>query len=148
MQPNDAALELVRATDATRETLHAQNAAIRPSRAPEPIRTLAEWLTDPGALEPPPMIIPYLALAGRVTLLAAKEKVGKSTFMGQCVAAFSQGAEFLGQPCGPGKVLWYALDEAVLAIPFGTLTKVQAVRSNVDGFRPFRIPRISNVSLK
>ena len=42
----------------------------------------------------------------------------------------------------------YALDEAVLAIPFGTLTKVQAVRSNVDGFRPFRIPRISNVSLK
>ena len=42
----------------------------------------------------------------------------------------------------------YALDEAVLAIPFGTLTKVQVVRSNVEGFRPFRIPRMSNVSMK
>jgi peptide/nickel transport system substrate-binding protein len=41
----------------------------------------------------------------------------------------------------------YALDQ-VLAIPFGTLTKVQAVRSNVEGFKPFRIPRMSNVSIK
>lgn len=30
-------------------------------------------------------------------------------------------------------------------IPFGTMTKIQAVRSNVKGFEPFRIPRISNV---
>jgi len=41
----------------------------------------------------------------------------------------------------------YALDQ-VLAIPFGTLTKVQAVRSNVENFRPFRIPRMSNVWMK
>jgi peptide/nickel transport system substrate-binding protein len=41
----------------------------------------------------------------------------------------------------------YALDQ-VLALPFGTLTKVQAVRANVENFRPFRIPRMSNVSLK
>ena len=33
-------------------------------------------------------------------------------------------------------------------VPFGTLTKVQAVRANVEGFRPFRIPRMSNVWLK
>ena len=32
-----------------------------------------------------------------------------------------------------------------LAFPFGSLTKVQASRSNVDGFVPFRIPRMSNV---
>ena len=31
------------------------------------------------------------------------------------------------------------------ALPFGSLTKVQAVRSNVQGFVPFRIPRFSNV---
>jgi peptide/nickel transport system substrate-binding protein len=31
------------------------------------------------------------------------------------------------------------------ALPFGSLTKVQAVRSNVHGFVPFRIPRFSNV---
>lgn len=35
--------------------------------------------------------------------------------------------------------------ERVYAIPFGSLTKVQAVRSNVQGFVPFRIPRFSNV---
>jgi peptide/nickel transport system substrate-binding protein len=29
--------------------------------------------------------------------------------------------------------------------PFGSLTKVQAVRSNVKNFKPFRIPRVSNV---
>jgi len=35
--------------------------------------------------------------------------------------------------------------ERVYAIPFGALTKVQAVRANVQGFVPFRIPRFSNV---
>ena len=33
------------------------------------------------------------------------------------------------------------------AVPFGSLTKVQAVRANVQGFVPFRIPRFSNVWL-
>lgn len=41
----------------------------------------------------------------------------------------------------------YMLD-TVMAIPFGTLTKVQAVRSNLENFRPFRIPRMSNVWIK
>jgi peptide/nickel transport system substrate-binding protein len=35
--------------------------------------------------------------------------------------------------------------ERVYALPFGSLTKVQAVRSNVNGFEPFRIPRMANV---
>ena len=35
--------------------------------------------------------------------------------------------------------------ERVYAVPFGAYTKVQAVRSNVEGFVPFRIPRVSNV---
>ncbi|MBI1773780.1 MAG: ABC transporter substrate-binding protein [Proteobacteria bacterium] len=35
--------------------------------------------------------------------------------------------------------------EQVYVLPFGTMPKVQAVRSNVENFRPFRIPRISNV---
>lgn len=35
--------------------------------------------------------------------------------------------------------------ERVYAIPFGSFTKVQAVRSNVKGFVPFRIPRMANV---
>jgi peptide/nickel transport system substrate-binding protein len=35
--------------------------------------------------------------------------------------------------------------ERVYAVPFGSFTKVQAVRSNVNGFVPFRIPRMANV---
>ncbi len=35
--------------------------------------------------------------------------------------------------------------ERVYALPFGSLTKVQATRANVSGFKPFRIPRMSNV---
>ena len=35
--------------------------------------------------------------------------------------------------------------EKALALPFGSLTKVQATRANVQGFKPFRIPRMSNV---
>ncbi|MBI1773781.1 MAG: ABC transporter substrate-binding protein [Proteobacteria bacterium] len=37
------------------------------------------------------------------------------------------------------------LFEQVYVLPFGTMPKVQAVRSNVQNFRPYRIPRISNV---
>ncbi|MSP48558.1 MAG: ABC transporter substrate-binding protein [Alphaproteobacteria bacterium] len=35
--------------------------------------------------------------------------------------------------------------EQVYVVPFGSLTKIQAVRANVENFRPYRIPRISNV---
>jgi peptide/nickel transport system substrate-binding protein len=38
----------------------------------------------------------------------------------------------------------YVLDQ-VYAVPFGSFTKVQGVRSNVKGFVPFRIPRMANV---
>jgi peptide/nickel transport system substrate-binding protein len=36
------------------------------------------------------------------------------------------------------------LDQAYV-IPFGSITLIEAVRSNVKGFKPFRIPRVSNV---
>jgi peptide/nickel transport system substrate-binding protein len=35
--------------------------------------------------------------------------------------------------------------DRVYAVPFGSFTKVQGVRANVQGFVPFRIPRVSNV---
>ena len=38
-----------------------------------------------------------------------------------------------------------ALLEKAYSFPFGSLTKVQASRANVDGYVPFRIPRLSNV---
>ena len=38
--------------------------------------------------------------------------------------------------------------EQAYAFPFGSLTKVQGVRANVVGYKPFRIPRFSNVSFQ
>ena len=35
--------------------------------------------------------------------------------------------------------------ERAYAFPYGALTKVQGSRANVDGYVPFRIPRLSNV---
>ena len=37
-----------------------------------------------------------------------------------------------------------ALEQAYV-VPFGSITQVQGFRSNVKGFKPFRIPRVSNV---
>jgi peptide/nickel transport system substrate-binding protein len=45
------------------------------------------------------------------------------------------------------KMQQYVLEQ-VYAVPFGSFTKVQGVRSNVKGFVPFRIPRMSNVWLE
>jgi hypothetical protein len=89
-----------------------QNDAIRTTVTAEPLRTLSEWLADPEALAPPKLLVPFLVLESRVTLLAAREKTGKSTLLGQAVAALSRGGEFLGQSCGPARVVWYAIDEA------------------------------------
>lgn len=95
------------------QSLQAEEPAGHRRLLAEPLRTLAEWLADPAALEPPKMLVPLLVLEGRTTLLAAREKAGKSTLLGQAVAAFSRGDEFLGSVCGPGRVIWYAIDEAV-----------------------------------
>jgi peptide/nickel transport system substrate-binding protein len=38
--------------------------------------------------------------------------------------------------------------EQVMAIPFGVMPKVQAVRANVDGFEPYFAVRVSNVSIR
>jgi len=38
----------------------------------------------------------------------------------------------------------HILDQ-VYTMPLGALTKVQAVRSSVKGYVPYRIPRMSNV---
>jgi hypothetical protein len=74
--------------------------------------SLAEIFQSPELLEPPTPLIPYLAYEGRVTLLAAAPKAGKSTILSQAVSAYSTGEPFLGQPVGDaGLTLWYTIDE-------------------------------------
>jgi len=73
--------------------------------------TLGELLADPALTAPPVAIIPSLAYEGRVTLLSGREKSGKSTLVGQAVAALSAGTVFLDVPLTKRRTLWFALDE-------------------------------------
>lgn len=72
---------------------------------------LSDLLERPELLLPPPAVVPHLAWGGRVTLLAAEEKSGKSTLAGQAAAHLARGARFLGTSLEALPVLWLALDE-------------------------------------
>lgn len=74
-------------------------------------RTLAEILDDPSVQNKLDIVLPHLAWACRVTLLAAREKIGKSTLASAGASSLSRGSEFLGTACAAGDVLWLALEE-------------------------------------
>lgn len=81
------------------------------STARSPYRALAEILEDPTILEPPETVVPRLAWRGRVTLLAAREKDGKSTVAGAAAAAVTRGATFLDGVALRGVVVLAGLEE-------------------------------------
>ncbi len=58
------------------------------------------------SVEGPPVVARLIAHVGRVTLLHAREKAGKSTVIGAAVAAVTRGRAFLGTPTLAGDVLW------------------------------------------
>lgn len=78
----------------------------------KPFRWLSEILEDPDALKPPRAVVPKLVWEGHVTMLAGREKGGKSTLAGAAAAAVSSGNAFFGETCTPGKVLIIALEES------------------------------------
>jgi len=80
-------------------------------RSVSPYRTLEEILADPGILEPPEEVVPRLAWRGRVTLLAAREKDGKSTIAGAAAAAVTCGTSFLDGIALHGEVVIAGLEE-------------------------------------
>ena len=75
------------------------------------LRTLRSILDDPDAMKEPEAVMPRLAYAGRLTLLSAREKEGKSTLASAGAAAVSDGARFLGEMGKAGPVLWVGLEE-------------------------------------
>jgi hypothetical protein len=83
------------------------------SRSVSPYRTLAEILENPKILEPPETVVPRLAWRGRVTLLAAREKDGKSTLAGAAAAAVTRGATFLDGVALRGVVVLAGLEEHI-----------------------------------
>jgi hypothetical protein len=74
-------------------------------------RTLGQISDRPGALDGPLALLPRMGWKGRVTLLSAQEKVGKSTLLSAGAAALSVGGYFLGEQCDVGTVLWIAAEE-------------------------------------
>ena len=77
-------------------------------------RRLGDWIADPDILRPPRIVLPHVAVEGRVTLLSGREKVGKSELLGSIVTSGSLGADVLGVALpAPVTSLWYAIDEPV-----------------------------------
>jgi putative DNA primase/helicase len=68
------------------------------------------WKSE-SIMRPPPTVVPRLAWVGRSTLLAAREKSGKSTLIGYIAGRVSRGEEFLGEYCVQGDVLIVGLEE-------------------------------------
>lgn len=80
---------------------------------PRFLRSLTEILSDATALDEPEPVIPRLAFLGRLTLLSAREKLGKSTLAAAGAAAVSRGRRFLNDETTRGTVLWVGLEEHV-----------------------------------
>jgi putative DNA primase/helicase len=85
-----------------------------PSQAQRRTRwRMDELLERDDIMRPPPPVVPYLAWGSRSTLLAAREKSGKSTLTGFITAQITNGGMFLDEPCQPGVVLIIGLEEFI-----------------------------------
>ncbi len=99
--------------------LRSAEAGVEPEGgAAAPYTMLSALLDDPKLLDPPTVVLPRIAWAGRLTLLASEEKRGKSTLAGQGAACLTLGRDFLGEPTPARPVAWMPLDE-----PLGDLVR-------------------------
>lgn len=91
--------------------------SLAPRWMPDESKRTRWWLDEvwerPALMQPPPPVVPYLAWGARSTLLAAREKSGKSTLTGYIAAQVSRGGEFLNEPCHQGTVLILGLEEFI-----------------------------------
>lgn len=80
----------------------------------EQLVSLREVLENADEYDSPPTVANRLAWEGRVSLLAGREKLGKSTFVSAAAAATSKELPFLGSPPErAGTVLYFGLEEAL-----------------------------------
>lgn len=86
---------------------------LEPFRRPSVcFRSVAELAQRPELLTPPEQILPRLGYRGRLVVLAAPDKAGKSTLVGHGAAAVTRGRAFLGERCRRGRVVLLGLEEA------------------------------------
>lgn len=91
-------------------------------------QSLTELMRDPTMLEPTKIILPLLAAAGRVTLLASREKGGKTTLMAYAVVCKSRGLPLFGEPVKRGRVLWVGLEES----PVDAIVRFKEMGADTD----------------
>lgn len=72
---------------------------------------LSELWKNESIMRPPPHVVPRFGWVGRSTLLAAREKSGKSTLIGFIASRVSKGEQFLNEYCPLGDVLIVGLEE-------------------------------------
>jgi putative DNA primase/helicase len=96
-------------------------------------RTRTRWRMDELVLNefimrPPQPVVPRLAWAARSTILAGREKLGKSTLMGYITARVTRGEPFLDstEACQRGDVLLISLEEYI----GDTLRRLQSFGAN------------------
>jgi hypothetical protein len=82
---------------------------VGPDELPLTLR-LAEIIRRPELIRPPRVVVPRLAWRGCSSLLAWREKRGKSTLAAAGAAAVTRGARFLDGTAPAGSVLWYSAD--------------------------------------
>ena len=73
--------------------------------------TLENLQQNPDKTAEPEMIAPMLAARNRLTILSAREKMGKSTLAAWVASRVSVGGAYWGHSVKPGRVLWCGLEE-------------------------------------
>jgi hypothetical protein len=63
-------------------------------------------MARPDLMEKPPAVIPRVLYRERATLYAAREKLGKTTFVTAAIATVSRGVQLLDGPTRRAPVLW------------------------------------------
>src|SRR5207244_13127827 len=76
-------------------------------------RSLRELSQDRELRAPPPWDLEPYTVRGRLTLLSAPPKAGKTTLTAHYAAAKSLGRDFLDQCIRQGRVLWVGPDEHI-----------------------------------
>ena len=77
---------------------------------------LEDLLSDPTLFEPREWVIPHIAMPSELVVFAGAAKSGKSTILGQALAALSVGGEFLGERCTKGRAILVNLEEHLFSL--------------------------------
>jgi len=97
-------------------TLTAPDSLIDYLDAEDGLFRLDQLMEDPSAFEPPTPVVPLLCWPGYTTLLAGREKVGKSTLAKAAAASVTARVPLFESPGSgtpaSGRVLYYSLEEA------------------------------------